>query len=97
MQHECRITVLETKVFDDYQEKYLANPKSGPCPCFKKGDTFLLKSPPERDDFYHMLNGKFSVSPIGKDGMEQALEQYLRGTDGKRVVSTNEGGKGCRQ
>ena len=59
MQHECRITVLETKVFDDYQEKYLANPKSGPCPCFKKGDTFLLKSPPERDDFYHMLNGKF--------------------------------------
>ena len=46
MQHECRITVLETKVFDDYQEKYLANPKSGPCPCFKKGDTFLLKSPP---------------------------------------------------
>ena len=61
MQHECRITVLETKVFDDYQEKYLANPKSGPCPCFKKGDTFLLKSPPERDDFYHMLNGKFSA------------------------------------
>lgn len=46
MQHECRITVLETKVFDDYQEKYLANPKSGPCPCFKKGNTFLLKSPP---------------------------------------------------
>ena len=59
MQHECRITVLETKVFDDYQEKYLANPKSGPCPCFKKGDACLLKSPPERDDFYHMLNGKF--------------------------------------
>lgn len=24
MQHECLITVLETKVFDDYQEKYLA-------------------------------------------------------------------------
>ena len=65
MQHECRITVLETKVFDDYQEKYLANPKSGPCPCFKKGDTFLLKSPPERDDFYHMLNGKI----VPKHGM----------------------------
>ena len=30
MQHECRITVLETKVFTDYQEKYLADPKSGP-------------------------------------------------------------------
>ena len=43
MQHECKITVLETKVFTDYQEKYLANPKSGPCPCFKAGDTFVLK------------------------------------------------------
>ncbi len=59
MKHECRITVLETKVFSDYQEKYLANPKSGACPCFKAGDTFLLKRTPERDDFYHMLDGRF--------------------------------------
>jgi uncharacterized repeat protein (TIGR04076 family) len=59
MQHECRITVLETKVFPDYQEKYLADPKSGPCPCFKPGDTFLLKRTPEQDDFYHLMNGKF--------------------------------------
>ena len=32
MQHECRITVLETKCFPDLQEQYLADPKSGPCP-----------------------------------------------------------------
>jgi len=59
MQHECKITVLETKVFADYQEKYLADPKSGPCPCFKSGDTFVLKRTSERDDFYHLMNGKF--------------------------------------
>ena len=59
MQHECRITVLETKVFEDYQEHYLANPKSGPCPCFRKGDTFFLKRTPERDDFYRLMDGKF--------------------------------------
>lgn len=59
MQHECRITVLDTKVFPEYQEQYLANPKSGPCPFFQKGDTFLLKRTPERDDFYHLMNGKF--------------------------------------
>ena len=59
MQHECRITVLDTKVFPEYQEKYLADPKSGPCPCFQKGDTFLLKRTAERDDFYHLMNGKF--------------------------------------
>lgn len=50
MQHECRITVLETKVFPELQEKYLADPKSGTCPCFKAGDTFLLKRTPKQDD-----------------------------------------------
>lgn len=59
MKHQCKITVLETKVFADYQEKYLANPKSGPCPFFKKGDTFLLDRTPQKDDFYHLMNGKF--------------------------------------
>lgn len=59
MKHECKITVLETKVFPELQEKYLADPKSGPCPCFKAGETFTLKRTPERDDFYHMMNGRF--------------------------------------
>lgn len=59
MKHECKITVLETKVFPELQEKYLADPKSCPCPFFKAGDTFTLKRTPERDDFYHMMNGRF--------------------------------------
>ena len=59
MKHECKITVLDTKCFEEYQEEYLANPKSGPCPFFKKGDTFLLKRTPDQDDFYHLMNGKF--------------------------------------
>ena len=59
MQHECKITVLETKVFPELQEKYLADPKSGPSPCFKVGDTFLLKRTLQQDDFYHLMNGKF--------------------------------------
>ncbi len=40
IEHKCKITVLECKCFNDYQEKYLADPKSGPCPCFKPSDTF---------------------------------------------------------
>ena len=59
MQHECKITVLETKCFPDLQEQFLADPKSGPCPFFKPGDTFLLKRTPQQDDFYHLMNGKF--------------------------------------
>lgn len=37
----------------------LADPKSGPCPFFHAGDTFVLKRTPEQDDFYHLMNGKF--------------------------------------
>ena len=59
MRHECRITVLETKVFPSYQKKYLADPNSGKCPCFKKGDTFLLSRTPEQDVVYHLMNGRF--------------------------------------
>lgn len=70
MKHQCKITVLETKVFPDLQEKYLADPKSGPCPCFKVGDEFILDRTSQKDDFYHLMNGQFcgeawdAVSPL---------------------------------
>ncbi len=59
MQHECKITVLETKVFPELQKEYLADPDSGPCPFFKPGDVFTLKRNPQQDDFYTLMNGKF--------------------------------------
>jgi uncharacterized repeat protein (TIGR04076 family) len=59
MKHQCKITVLQTKVFPELQEEYLANPKSGACPFFKPGDTFLLERTAEKDDFYHLMNGRF--------------------------------------
>ena len=55
MQYECKITVLETKVFPELQEKFLANPKSGKCPFFSVGDTFVLKRTAQQDDFYHLM------------------------------------------
>lgn len=59
MRHECKITVIDKKCFADYQEQYLADPKSGPCPFFNVGDEFILKRTPTQDDFYHLMNGKF--------------------------------------
>ena len=47
------------------QEKYLADPKSGPCPCFKVGDTFLLKRTPQQDDFYHLYEWKILWRSMG--------------------------------
>ena len=57
MRHECRIEVLDCKVFENLQRNYLANPESGPCPCFKKGDVFEFYRTPERDDFYRLGRG----------------------------------------
>lgn len=59
MEYKCRITVLETRCFPELQEKYLADPKVGPCTMFKPGDTFVLERNSTRDDFWHMLDGKF--------------------------------------
>lgn len=33
---------------------YLADPKSGPCPCFKAGQEYLFERKPENDSFYHL-------------------------------------------
>ena len=54
MKHQCKVTVLDTKVFPELQEKYLANPKSGPCFCYHPGDEFLFRRDDEHDDFWHM-------------------------------------------
>lgn len=54
MQHQCKVTVLATKCFTDYQEKYLADPKSGPCPCYHAGDEYLFERAGDKDDFWHI-------------------------------------------
>ena len=59
MEHKCKITVLRKECFTDLQKEYLADPGSGPCPCFEVGQEFLLERNGERDDFWHMLDGKF--------------------------------------
>lgn len=54
-----KITVIRKEVFPDLQEKYLADPKSGSCPIFEVGQEFILEKSNEKDDFWHMLDGKF--------------------------------------
>lgn len=54
MKHRCKVTVLETKVFPELQETYLADPKSGPCPCYHAGDEFLFCREDGRDDYWHL-------------------------------------------
>ncbi len=54
MQHKCKVTVIDKKCFNDLQEKYLADPKSGACPCYNVGDEFLFERYDIKDDFWHV-------------------------------------------
>ena len=53
MEHQCKVTVLDKKCYADLQREYLADPESGPCPCFEVGQTYLFERKPDKDDFYH--------------------------------------------
>lgn len=53
MKHSVKVTVLDKKLFPELQREYLADPKSGACPCFEVGDEFLFERADGRDDFWH--------------------------------------------
>ena len=46
-----------------------------------------------REELAKLGEGYTLADTVGKSGVESAFEQYLKGTDGKRVVSTNSEGK----
>ncbi|MEC4293939.1 TIGR04076 family protein [Adlercreutzia shanghongiae] len=52
MKYECKVTVLETKVFPELQARFLADPQSGPCPCFEAGQEYVFRREPGADDFW---------------------------------------------
>lgn len=54
MKHEVDVTVLKRNCDGALQQEYLANPASGPCPCFKEGQVFHFERTAKRDDFYKL-------------------------------------------
>ena len=57
MQYKCRVTVIDKKCFPELQNKYLADPKSGECPFYNVGDTFLFERYGDEDTFWREGNG----------------------------------------
>lgn len=53
MQHKVKVTVLDTKLYPEYQQQYCANPCSGKCPVYNKGDEFVFYRDDVRDDYWH--------------------------------------------
>ena len=57
MSYQVKVTVLDKKLYPELQQQYCANPCSGRCPCYNKGDEFFFRRDEERDDFWHMGAG----------------------------------------
>lgn len=57
MQYKCKVTVIDKKLFPDYQEKYLEDPKSGPCPFYQIGDTTIFERYGGEDTFWTLAKG----------------------------------------
>ena len=57
MQHKCKVTVLDKKVYPELQSRYCADPGSGACPCYNAGDEYVFERYGSRDDFWHMGAG----------------------------------------
>lgn len=57
MQHKCKVTVIDKKCYEDLQEQYLADPKSGPCPFYNVGDEFIFERYGDEDTFWRMGSG----------------------------------------
>lgn len=49
MKYKVKVTVLDTKLYPEYQHQYYATPCSGKCPVYNKGDEFIFY----RDDYWH--------------------------------------------
>lgn len=57
MQYKCKVEVIDKKLFTDYQEQYLKDPKSGVCPFYKIGDTTVFERYGGEDTFWTQAGG----------------------------------------
>ena len=79
MKHKVKLTVIDKKCYPELQEKFCADPKSGPCPCCNVGDEFVFYRDGERDDFWHMGLEYAKPITVGNDVWFGAGVQVLPG------------------
>lgn len=77
MQYKCKVEVIDKKVFPELQDRYLADPKSGSCPFYQIGDTFLFERYGKEDTFWTM--GKGSQCSEAWDCISRYIYTALQG------------------
>ena len=61
MQHKCKMTVLDKKLYPELQAQYCADPEAGPCPCYRVGDEYVFERYGQADDFWRMGMGTLAA------------------------------------
>ena len=54
MQHKCKVTVIDKKLYPELQQKYIADPNAGACPFYQVGQEFIFERYGNSDDFWLM-------------------------------------------
>ena len=57
MQHKCKVTVIDKKLYPELQQKYIADPDTGACPFYQVGQEFIFERYGKADDFWTMGRG----------------------------------------
>lgn len=68
MQHKCKVTVLDKKLYPELQAQYCADPGAGECPWYHVGDEYIFERYGQADDFWHMGPGTLVNGADRKDG-----------------------------
>lgn len=77
MQHKCKVTVIDKKVYPELQQKYISDPNAGACPFYKVGDEFIFERYSNADDFWTM--GKGSQCAEAWDCISRYIYTALQG------------------
>ena len=82
MEHRCKVTVIDKKLFPELQTLYCAVPDSGKCPCYNVGDEFMFYRNDERDDYWHCGAGTLMKSGKPDEGCLQSPGTAHCGSEG---------------
>ena len=77
MQHKCKVTVIDKKLYPELQQKYIAEPNAGVCPFYQIGQEFIFERYGEADDFWTM--GKGSQCSEAWDCISRYIYTALQG------------------
>lgn len=66
MQHKCKLTVLDKKLYPELQAQYCTDPQAGACPYYNVGDSFVFERYGGEDNFFHVGIG--TLTSAGETG-----------------------------